>query len=182
MVTDALQPLTWEILTAVVAVVLLVRGQRRVPLFALVAVFGTVGVYDLVKVAVDRPRPTVPTPLLQPFGASFPSGHAMMSATAMTLVAMAGWRVLRSTATLVLAVVLAGGVAVVVAASRLVLGAHYLSDVLGGWLLAGAWVSLVVAAFGVRAVRPDRQVPPVSPRARSAAARDPGPRPAGSAG
>jgi undecaprenyl-diphosphatase len=171
--------LTWEILTTVVAVVMLRRGLRRVPLFALVAVFGTVGLYDLVKVAVDRPRPVVPTPLLHPFGASFPSGHAMMSATAMTLVAMAGWHVPRSTAARLAGLTLAVAVAAMVAASRLVLGAHYLSDVLGGWLLAGAWVSVLIAGFGIRAGRANRQVPPLNPRARPAAAPDPGPRPTG---
>lgn len=170
-ITDAFQPLTWEVSTAVVAVVLLVRGLRRMPLFALVAVFGTVGLYDLVKAAVGRPRPRVPTPLVHPFGASFPSGHAMMSATAMTLAVLAVRQLLRRGAGRVVAVLLAAAIAVAVAASRLVLGAHYLSDVVGGWLLAGAWVSLLAAAFGA-----------VTPRGRSAAAPDPGPRRAGSTG
>jgi membrane-associated phospholipid phosphatase len=105
---------------------------------------------ELLKAVFDRPRPDLwrsPDPSA---GLSFPSGHAMSSATlAAALVVLAWptrWRV---------PVVIAGAIAVIVIGlSRLVLGVHYPSDVLGGWAFAFAWVS------GVRLVLMERASPP----------------------
>lgn len=155
-VTDALQPLTWEVLGALAAVLFWRARRRKIAFFVLVAIFGTVAWYDIVKAAVGRVRPTVPVPLLHASGASFPSGHAMMSAVAMSLVAIGAWTVLRGLflrlAVTAVAVLIAAGVAF----SRLALGAHYLSDVLGAWLLAGAWLSTLVALFDLGSSR-DRE-------------------------
>jgi undecaprenyl-diphosphatase len=159
-VTNALQPLTWEVL-AVIAAFLLWRAQRRkVALYVLVAIFGTLAWYDIVKAAVGRSRPTVPVPLLYAQGASFPSGHAMMSAVAMTLASMGAWHLLRKQWARILAVTGAIVIAAAVAFSRLALGVHYLSDVLAAWLLAGAWMCTLAAVFGVAA---ERQVRPPTP-------------------
>jgi undecaprenyl-diphosphatase len=57
----------------------------------------------------------------------------------------------RSTLVLSVVSVAAGLVAAAVAFSRLALGAHYLSDVVGGWLMAAAWVLALNAALGGRA-------------------------------
>jgi undecaprenyl-diphosphatase len=160
-VTNVLQPLTWEVL-AVVAAVLLWRARRRkLALFVLVAIFGTVAWYDIVKAAVGRGRPTVPAPLLHAQGASFPSGHAMMSAVAMTLASMGAWQLLRNLWARVLAVAGAITVAAAVAFSRLALGVHYLSDILAAWLLAGAWLCTLAAMFDVPPRRQiSRPIPP----------------------
>lgn len=153
-ITNALQPLTWEILGAAAAVLLWRRRHRKLALFVLVAIFGTVAWYDIVKAAVGRARPTVPDSLLHAQGASFPSGHAMASAVALALVALACWQLIRRLALRVLAVVGAVVVAAAVAFSRLALGVHYLSDVLAAWLLAGWWPCLLIALFDVRSRQP----------------------------
>jgi len=149
-ITNALQPLTWEVLGAAAAVLLWRRRQRKLALFVLVAIFGTVAWYDIVKVAVGRARPTVPVSLLHAQGASFPSGHATTSAVAMALVALACWQLIRRIVLRILAVLGAVVVAAAVAFSRLALGVHYLSDVLAAWLLAGWWVCLLIALFDMR--------------------------------
>lgn len=159
-VTNALQPLTWEAL-AVIAAFLLWRGKRRkLALYVLAAIFGTLAWYDIVKAAVGRSRPTVPEPLLHAQGASFPSGHAMMSAVAMTLTSIAAWHLLRKRSARVLAVGGAIVIAAAVAFSRLALGVHYLSDILAAWLLAGAWMCTLAAVFDLGA---RRQVSPPTP-------------------
>jgi undecaprenyl-diphosphatase len=166
-VTYGLQPLTWEVAGAVAALVLWRRRQRRLAFFVLAAIFGTVAIYDIVKAAVARHRPTVPVAVLHAQGASFPSGHAAMSAVAMILVAMAAWQGVRHLAARIAIVVGTFVVAAAVAFSRLALGVHYLSDVLGSWLLAAAWVQLLCAAFGVPRRHPSARPPnpePVSPR------------------
>ncbi|MEH0581450.1 phosphatase PAP2 family protein [Streptomyces sp. B21-108] len=74
-------------------------------------------------------------------GYAFPSGHATTSALAAGLLA---WAVLRRTAPAQARTVCAVAAcwAVAVGLSRVYLGVHWPSDVLGGWLLAAAWLSL----------------------------------------
>jgi undecaprenyl-diphosphatase len=152
-VTTGLQPLTWEICAVVAAVLLLWRARRpKIAVFVLLAVFGTVGLYDIVKPSVGRSRPVVTQPLLHAYGASFPSGHAMTSMAAMVLAVMGVRAVTSRRVLLVVAASAAALIAAAVAASRLLLAVHYLSDVLGGWLLTAAWLLLLVAVFDIRVV------------------------------
>lgn len=116
----------------------------------------------LLKALFDRPRPdlwTSPTPFS---GLSFPSGHAMSSATLVAALVVLTWRTRWR-----LPVVILGAVAVIaVGFSRLVLGAHYPSDVLGGWAFAFAWVSGVTLALTMRRSPSDRA--PAPPKTRAA--------------
>lgn len=88
-------------------------------------------------------------------GFSFPSGHAATSALvagtlAWLLARLLPWRPAR------IAIAIGLGVwALLVALSRLYLGVHWVSDVLGSWLLAGAWLAgLVVLDGRLRAAEP----------------------------
>jgi undecaprenyl-diphosphatase len=77
---------------------------------------------------------------------SFPSGHALFSMTfVVILIILARGRSWRRW------VVLAGGLfAIAIAWTRLYLGVHYPSDILGGWFLAIAWTLAMGEAFGLR--------------------------------
>jgi undecaprenyl-diphosphatase len=78
---------------------------------------------------------------------SFPSGHASGIATLVTVALVLSWPLLSAVAR---RWALFGGVVlvVVVGASRLWLGVHYLSDVVGGWSLGIAWTLLTALLFG----------------------------------
>lgn len=123
------------------------RGQRhRLAVFVVVTTLGGGIVDTLVKMAVDRPRPVVDHPIVTAFGKSFPSGHAMSSLVtygAITLLVVPAvsrrWR-----APLVVGAVL---VVLAVGLSRLLLGVHFLSDVVGGYLLGAAWLAAATAVF-----------------------------------
>lgn len=129
--------------TVVVAVALLTR-RRFVLAATLIAGWGgALLLYNLTKHFVQRPRP--PSDLwLTDVGrtTSFPSGHATQSlATLVMLVAVIAARRSRPRRLgLVVALVLAAGVGW----SRAYLGVHWTTDVLAGWLIATAWVSVVV--------------------------------------
>jgi membrane-associated phospholipid phosphatase len=135
---------------AVVAVAgaALVWRRWREPMLVAVAVTGEVAIFLAVTLLVDRERPPVRQLDEAPPTSSFPSGH-----TAATIVLFGALAVLaseRARSALVrrLFLTLAVALPLLVAASRMYRGMHYLSDVLGGVLLGVAW--LLAAVRGVR--------------------------------
>jgi undecaprenyl-diphosphatase len=91
---------------------------------------------------------------------SFPSGHSSGVAALVTVVLVLAWPRLSGAARR--ACVAAGGaLALVVGLTRVLLGVHYPSDVVGGWALGLGWTLLVVLAFGGlpggRAALPSRE-------------------------
>lgn len=112
------------------------------PVRAVVVVYGAaVFVHAVVAELVRRPRPAVHDWLASAGGWSYPSGHTMQATAAwgLLLVLLAAGRSPRAKALLALAATL---VVVLVAASRVYLGVHWLSDVLGAVSLSVALLSL----------------------------------------
>jgi undecaprenyl-diphosphatase len=148
-VTDALQPTVWRVLAALVAFVAVVQRQFRVAIIVVIAVGGAALLSTIVKNAVARPRPVPPIPIQHVAGWSFPSGHAMAAASvAAVLIAVVSWPRGRNRNVAVSIVVL---LVAAVATSRLALGVHYLTDVVGGLALGVCWSSMVVVVvFAIR--------------------------------
>ena len=152
--TSALSVLTWLGSTAFIIPLALAAGlyfliRRRTwqPLALLgAAVAGAIGLYDIVKPLVGQPRPPAAIWIGHYTGAAFPSGHATQSAAFYAMLAIVvgaglsfGRRaVLWSAAALVV---------LLVGASRIDLGAHWLTDVLAGYALGATWVAIVVAVL-----------------------------------
>lgn len=105
----------------------------------LMAVFGGVALSDLLKFALARPRPDLVSPAARVFTTSFPSGHATLSAiTYLTIAALLAQS--QSSARIGrYFVVLAALLTILIGASRIYLGVHYPTDVLGGWCIGAAW-------------------------------------------
>lgn len=128
-------------LVAFVAMSLLLARRRLWAGYLVVVTLGGVAVSSMVKQAVGRPRPAL---VVQPVGEellSFPSGHTFAGITV--------WGSLAVIALVVLPPRLRVGVAIAAATvgllqgpSRLVLGRHWPTDVVGSWLIAGAWILL----------------------------------------
>jgi undecaprenyl-diphosphatase len=132
-------------LVGLLVVVLLIR--RRYPLAAYLAVTALAApVLDpAMKALVGRLRPVVGDPVALASGNSFPSGHALDSlicygAMALVLVPMLG----RYQRWLLAAV---GVLVFLIGLSRVMLGVHFVSDVIGGWCLGAAWLGLSVFFF-----------------------------------
>ena len=151
---------TVTVMTAVVAVAC--AWQRRWLLGGWLAltVAGGALVGTAVKVLVERVRPDSAGVLTSAQGFSFPSGHARGATIAYVAVFLVvAWQVFRPHRGA--RVASAAAVAVVVGAvglSRVFLGAHWPSDVLGGWLLGSAWVTASTAVL-LRMTRSDRPGP-----------------------
>ena len=134
-----------------VAAALIVRRRFAHAGLLIAAWGGALLLYNLTKDFVERPRP--PSAIwLTNVGksTSFPSGHATQSlatfaALALVAAALRSWAAWPGR---VVAVVLAAGVGW----SRVYLGVHWTTDVLAGWLLAVAWMAIVVWLAGVAAV------------------------------
>src|SRR5829696_61710 len=93
------------------------------------------------KVLVRRLRPVVDDPLSHSSGFSFPSAHALNAAVAGSAMIVFGWPLLRRSGRRVaVAVAMVGGLAV--GLDRILLGVHFPSDVIAGWLL-GLGVTVV---------------------------------------
>jgi membrane-associated phospholipid phosphatase len=105
-------------------------------------------VTNLTKIIVDRPRPNIHR-LTGFSGASFPSGHA---ATAAATFAAVAFLVGRGRTPRVKALLAAGAaaIAVGVATTRVLLGVHWMTDVLAGLAIGWAWFAIASIAFGGR--------------------------------
>ncbi len=126
---------------------------RRPAVFAFVTLVigGQVVVVNLTKFAVDRARPAI-SQLTGFSGASFPSGHAAAAAATFGAAAL----LLGRGRSLPVRVTLAGGVAAIafaVATSRVLLGVHWLTDVVAGLIVGWSWFALCSVAFGGRMLR-----------------------------
>ena len=130
------------------AVILLLRARRPArALFLLTAVLGSVLLDGILKVVVHRARPVLPWAHVQP-DFSFPSGHTMNAVSLYLALALLVWVSLGPRRGLV-AAALALALSVAVGLSRINLGYHYLSDVVGGLAAGIGWLFVVALAFEV---------------------------------
>ncbi|HEX4289614.1 MAG TPA: phosphatase PAP2 family protein [Trebonia sp.] len=135
----------WTV-TGIAAAVLAIRRRWRLAIYLLVAGAGVLTLDPVLKALVGRLRPVVADPIAYGTGNSFPSGHALGSIVcygALYLVflpaARGKWR--RAFTVVIAALIVAIG------ASRLLLGVHFVSDVLGGWALGITWLGVTAFAF-----------------------------------
>ncbi|MFI5895905.1 phosphatase PAP2 family protein [Actinoplanes sp. NPDC051513] len=135
-------------LVVLVCVLLLIRRRTRLAIYLAVTGLGAALLDPSLKALVGRVRPVVADPIAYGMGNSFPSGHTLGSTIvygALTLVflslAQGRWRgwLIGAAAVVILAIGL----------SRIALGVHFLSDVIAGWLLGLAWISITAYAFRV---------------------------------
>ncbi|HUA72466.1 MAG TPA: phosphatase PAP2 family protein [Solirubrobacteraceae bacterium] len=126
----------------VAAVLLLAR--RRLVLAGLVVVTwgGALGLYNLVKHFVHRPRPPAAIWLMKVTSTSFPSGHATQSLA--TFLALAFVAAALAAGAGMVAKGLALALAAAIGWSRVYLGVHWTTDVIAGWLIGAAWITIVL--------------------------------------
>lgn len=121
---------------------LLMARKRSAALLLLAAVVGGMLLSTLLKLGFERPRPDLVPHGARVYTASFPSGHAMLSAaTYLTLGALLA-RVEQRRRIKIFLLGLAVLLTVLVGTSRVYLGVHWPSDVLAGWCGGAAWASL----------------------------------------
>jgi membrane-associated phospholipid phosphatase len=143
---------TVVVLCVVLAAVEIARTRSAWIVPFIVAVIGGEEILTpTIKHLADRVRPSF-NPAALSLGPSFPSGHSATAAAFYAAAALLlGRRRGRSTRAVLAA--LAAGIAVAVAASRVLLDVHWLSDVIAGLALGWAWAAACAIAFGGRLLR-----------------------------
>lgn len=149
-ISDGGSPAVMTAIGVIGGIVLIVR--RRTTLLATwVAVFGGGWILERVlKIVVHRTRPAFTPTRASEFTMSFPSGHAMMCTMGMGMLVYVlmvprppakPWRDVL--------IGLAASIVLVVGISRVYLGAHYPSDVLGGYAFGIAWLAVCIGVSGI---------------------------------
>jgi membrane protein YqaA with SNARE-associated domain/membrane-associated phospholipid phosphatase len=137
----------WVIGLVIIIAIIGFRFRRRLDVLGLfICVTGALISVELLKVTFHRHRPELPW-LTPATGYSFPSGHSLIS---LALYGFLTYLVLRQRQWSHQRFWLAGGLVllpVLIGISRVYLGVHYPSDVLGGWAVAGAWVGTCVVGI-----------------------------------
>ncbi|MER7515435.1 phosphatase PAP2 family protein [Streptomyces sp. NPDC126499] len=141
-------PWTMRTLAGVTALVLWWRRERRLALWVAVTSVLAWALQHGLKLAVGRTRPSWPDPVDSAHFPAFPSGHAMAATVSCGLLLWVlalrwregwwGWGALTG-----LAVVSVAGVGW----TRVYLGVHWPSDVLGGWLLGWCCVAAAIVTY-----------------------------------
>lgn len=135
----------WGVIPADIALTLGLALRKRIADAAFVAI--ATGGSGLLNVAAKhsfrRDRPALWDSIAPEATYSFPSGHAMGSATLACVVVLLCWRLQARWWVLAVAAAFVLGVG----ASRVYLGVHYPSDIVAGWTAAVAWTLAVHLAM-----------------------------------
>ena len=145
-VSNVFDPNVFRVVLGLIALMYLVRGERRHAVWLVVTVFGGAALGLALKTLVGRARPALPDPVASAPGMSFPSGHALGASIGCCLLLLLTLRFLsrRGRIAAAFAAVLVVGV---VALARVVLGVHFVSDVLAGIALGISWVAVTTWAY-----------------------------------
>lgn len=161
-VTSAASTVLLCLVVGLAVIVLAIRRLWRLALYLAVTGAGALVLDPVLKSLVGRARPVLAHPIAHGTGASFPSGHALGATVcygALLLVflpaARGRWRTAFG--------VVVAAIIMVVGVSRILLGVHYVSDVVGGWTIGVFWLGLTAFAFELtRAATGQRATDPVT--------------------
>jgi undecaprenyl-diphosphatase len=145
---------------------LLLQGRYHTALVVLVASVGGELANTVLKTFFMRPRPDVVPHLREVLSPSFPSGHAMQSAIIYLTLGAMTMRIAERRLTKVYCLAVAVLLTLLVGVSRVFLGVHYPSDVIGGWIVGFVWASLCwlieQRSESLTGVKEEREHPPPS--------------------
>jgi undecaprenyl-diphosphatase len=125
--------------TVITVVYLALFGSKRMAALVAVSMISGTALVSLFKSFFGRARPDLAFAELSASGLSFPSGHASMSAIAfLTIGALLAATRQRARERFYILLV-AGLITLLVGLSRIALGVHWATDVIGGWAFGSAW-------------------------------------------
>jgi undecaprenyl-diphosphatase len=146
MLTHLGDSVTLAVITLLIVAYLLYRNERVAALWFLIAASGSFIITALSKYLFGRDRPDIVEQFASATSGSFPSGHTLRSAVVYALIAYLlvqtkfgdHKKIMTLLAMLIIAV---NGI------TRVYLGVHWPTDILGAWLIAGFWLLLCKTGY-----------------------------------
>ena len=147
LVSDLGSTLAWLVILTPVVVWLIHRRLLKLAAFVAVTAVGSSLLNNLIKLLVGRARPHLTDPVAVAAGKSFPSGHSQAAIVGYAILVAVFLPAVRRgrRAWLVVPAVL---LVLLIGFSRIALGVHYLSDVIGAYLIGTVWFIGMASAFG----------------------------------
>jgi undecaprenyl-diphosphatase len=135
-------PTVLGLIVVIVIGFLVLQTRYRTALVVAITSFSAELLSHVMKAAFNRPRPSIVPHLREVFSSSFPSGHAMESAIVYLTLGAILMRAAESRITKIYILMIAILLTAIVGISRVYLGVHYPTDVIGGWIIGFMWASI----------------------------------------
>ncbi|HBU80360.1 MAG TPA: PAP2 family protein [Paenibacillus sp.] len=117
--------------------------HRRELLFLGCVIAGSAILNTLLKLMFHRARPTIHR-IIEVSGYSFPSGHSMAAFSLYGGLAFLIWKHIPTAVGRVLMIIVSAMFILMIGMSRIYLGVHYPSDVVGGYFMSGCWLAVCI--------------------------------------
>ena len=132
------------IITIVVMIILYIfLGHRKELIFLVCVVIGSALLNTSLKLIFKRARPDI-NRIAEAHGYSFPSGHSMAAFTLYGVLAFLVWKHVPTAVGRVTIIILSSLFIAFIGISRIYLGVHYPSDILGGYLMSACWLTVSI--------------------------------------
>ncbi|MNP19214.1 putative undecaprenyl-diphosphatase YbjG [compost metagenome] len=134
---------TVSITVIVILVLYKFLNLRRELILLTYVVISTILLNHLLKSLFQRERPTIHR-IIEVSGYSYPSGHSMAAFSLYGVLAFLIWRHLHTRFSRGLMIVIASLIILAIGISRIYLGVHYPTDIIGGYLMSVCWLTALI--------------------------------------
>lgn len=132
------------------------KYRQQAYLFAF-SIVSTIALNELLKLYFKRDRPELYR-IMNAGGYSFPSGHTMMAFSLYGMITYICWRNIKTAGARVALLIVATLMAFMIAISRIYVGVHYPSDIVGGIAASTFWVTIIIVIYSAIRERQKRKI------------------------
>lgn len=137
------------IITTTFLFLILIIGLRLESLVGVINIIGSILITTILKILIGRDRPTsdLINVTLNLSDKSFPSGHVLTYTAFFGYLYFLSFSLLKPSLLKTLLLIIFAGLIFLIGPSRVYLGEHWSSDVIGGYLLGSIWLLLTVFIY-----------------------------------